>query len=53
MLDDIDPATLARLVRVASWYRVSPARYTEIILNRAFDELVDSSPNCAYLVELP
>jgi len=53
VVDDLDPAVEATLIRVADWYSVSPARYCDIILTRAFDELVSACPNAAHLVELP
>jgi hypothetical protein len=50
---DLSPDVEARLTRVAQFYQLSPERYCEIILNRAFQRLVDDSPNLSHLVDLP
>jgi hypothetical protein len=48
----LDPAIVERLNRVARFYRMPPARFVELILQREFDRLVDDSPNIAGLLEL-
>jgi hypothetical protein len=49
---DLDPAVESRLNRVAEWYNLPPERYTEIVLTRAFDALIEDNPNLEFLVEL-
>jgi len=49
---DLDPAVEATLTRVAEWYNIGPERYCEIILNRAFDQLVTDNSNLDHLIEL-
>ena len=52
MFLDLDPSVEATLNRVAEFYNITPERYCEVILTRAFDELVSTCPNAAHLVEL-
>jgi hypothetical protein len=49
---ELDPIVMARLVNVAEWYGISPARYCEVVLTRAVDSLVADNPNLDYLTEL-